>query len=622
MEVHFITNNPFYILEVDPADKRTTIIDKAEEKAFFTDSKICEDAQTALLNPSKRLTAMINWFFDIPAEKITQISVSIELGKEINTDDLEGLAKLNALLFNFAITANEKPLDMGFDIICIDEQFNSINLEDLTTTINKYNKKAGIIDVKIDEVGREMNKKRDDIRHLIAKKMTKLNEHDCIELVTMLAEECIADEAYLDGVIISDVVDQYELKMQVLVDKVSAEILEKIDNIQEMTSEEDIEIALRGLINQIKEWDQIVQPLQLRAMRSGMAHSLSEEIGKEVRSFALWMNNEKGLSKCALSFIKEMSSVFAEIDELAEVFGKDVAALDQIVGEKEIFGAILPEMSEIADIIDLWEKGKSKPQLDQVCLLIEKIKALNKKIKSFDLDASTTIKIRKDICMMGRSAALCLHNEKKESELALRIAEMLFETFSDIQLLKDKLQKDRAILREQSSMNPKSDQVGKGCWLVIIAVIGIIFFFMSMGGEDNTPKSKQPVSNIKQSTQMQVEEKQFSTLDAIGTKVYVDIKSIFPTMGIYNSRSSHYHSFVCECKTSKGKKIWVYMSTEEYRKYFDANISTSKNSSSAETIDFPSVKRIHGIVKNADNIMYGIAAEIGSDKVIYLDKVD
>ena len=93
-------------------------------------------------------------------------------------------------------------------------------------------------------------------------------------------------------------------------------------------------------------------------------------------------------------------------------------------------------------------------------------------------------------------------------------------------------------------------------------------------------------------------------------------------MGIYNSRSSHYHSFVCECKTRKGKKIWVYMSTDKYKKYFDANISTSKNSSVAETIDFSSTKRIHGIVKEADNIMYGVAAEIGSDKVIYLDKVD
>ena len=35
-------NNPFFILEVSPQDKRTTIISKAEEKAFFAEGNEIE----------------------------------------------------------------------------------------------------------------------------------------------------------------------------------------------------------------------------------------------------------------------------------------------------------------------------------------------------------------------------------------------------------------------------------------------------------------------------------------------------------------------------------------------------------------------------------------------------
>ena len=49
----FLKDNPFYILEVSPSDKRASIINKAEEKAFFIDSNVAEEAQAKLLNPAK-----------------------------------------------------------------------------------------------------------------------------------------------------------------------------------------------------------------------------------------------------------------------------------------------------------------------------------------------------------------------------------------------------------------------------------------------------------------------------------------------------------------------------------------------------------------------------------------
>ena len=63
MQVFNINNNPFYLLEVSPKDKRATIISKAEEKAFFLEGDSCETAQATLLNPAKRLIAELDWFW-------------------------------------------------------------------------------------------------------------------------------------------------------------------------------------------------------------------------------------------------------------------------------------------------------------------------------------------------------------------------------------------------------------------------------------------------------------------------------------------------------------------------------------------------------------------------------
>ena len=77
-----------------------------------------------------------------------------------------------------------------------------------------------------------MSKKREQIRKFISAKTQHLSEEDCIEFITVLAEKCIADEDYEDGVVIADVVDQYELKMQSAIEAATDEICaEKVDSV-------------------------------------------------------------------------------------------------------------------------------------------------------------------------------------------------------------------------------------------------------------------------------------------------------------------------------------------------------------------------------------------------------
>ena len=101
MQVFNLNNNPFYLLEVSPRDKRATIISKAEEKAFFLEDGSGEVAQSTLLNPSKRLLAELDWFLDVDKKDIKKIIKCISESKEISTEGLSPISKINANLFNF-----------------------------------------------------------------------------------------------------------------------------------------------------------------------------------------------------------------------------------------------------------------------------------------------------------------------------------------------------------------------------------------------------------------------------------------------------------------------------------------------------------------------------------------
>ena len=204
----FLENNPFYILEVLPTEKRTNIIAKAEEMSFLLDSNSCEEAQTNLLNPERRLVAELDWFCGLPVEQIVDINNCVAETRKIKADSLSGIAKLNAVLHNFEVSRYDDYFELGYLILEIDELYNSVDLLVLLKNINNCRQQAGIREVSEDELRRGYTRKRDHIRQLISEKTTQLSKKDYIEFITMVAEKCIANADYNDGIVISDIIDQ------------------------------------------------------------------------------------------------------------------------------------------------------------------------------------------------------------------------------------------------------------------------------------------------------------------------------------------------------------------------------------------------------------------------------
>lgn len=644
MSIQFLEKNPFFLLEVSPTDRRATIISKAEEKAFLLEGNSCDEAQAYLLNPSKRLSAEMDWFCECDEATVSNIRQCIKNKTPINTNELTGLAKLNATLFNFAISSYDDYFDIGYAILDIDEQYGTMTLFELSEILNECHNQAGILKVSEDEIEREYIKKREQIRKLISTKTQNLSEDDYVEFITMIAEKCIADEDYEDGVVIADVVYQYELKMQSAIEAATDEISTQLGRIKRIANKEGIEANITGLIRRLKKWDKLVQPLQLKSMASGVTHQISERVGYDVRDLCLWLHNDNEMTETALLLSNEMKEIFAEIGNLSDVFIGDSNALSKILREDKDSKEIVAEIKAVERIIDKW-KGPDESTNSYMLAtnaitdtnvndLISKVKALNAKIKAISADEEIIIRLRTGLCVTARDGAIYAHNERQQTALALSISRVLLDEFGDLDELREKLSEDVSALNRQlilinasrstytSSYQPsQSNTAGdsKKGWIIAAIIFAIVIIIAIASGNDSSSNSGQSSGN--NSSYNQSSEVSFSSFLSSGTDVYADIVSIFPSIGIYTEGSSYYTHFVCECETSNGSTVWVYMSTSEYQKYFDSDASTSIYFSSAEEITFSYSKRIHGEARKADNVMSGLSSDTGVTMLIDFESV-
>ena len=121
-------------------------------------------------------------------------------------------------------------------------------------------------------------------------------------------------------------------------------------------------------------------------------------------------------------------------------------------------------------------------------------------------------------------------------------------------------------------------------WIIAAIIFAIIIVIAIARGNDSSSNSGQSSGN--KPSYNQSSEVEFSSSVSSGTDVYADIVSIFPDLGIYTIGDSTFTHFVCECETSTGSTVWVYMSVSEYIKHFDANAPISVYNYSPEEKTF------------------------------------
>lgn len=492
-----IKDNPFYILKVSCVDDRRAIISAAEEMSFMLDAEVCTEAQNILINPAKRLSAELSWFIDVDEEKLQTIRTCIDGGASISIDallELSPISELNATVYNFSVSNELDSFELGYEILDIDEQYAELDIQDILNSVNRNRTKAKMVTVSEQDISSGWSKRREQIRQAITEKLAQLDDAAYIELVTMLADKCIADEGFNDGVVLSDVVDQYEIRMQSEIERRATLIEALISEAKETTS--DIDDKVDALIREVKAWDKIVQPLQLKSKATGMPHKNSEKLGYKLRQLVLDLHNNKHETEAAYALAKAMCEVFSEVEKLGDLFASDAKTLSSMAlpnnaKVKEILASLKMLEKEAAYLLD-HITGQN------VSNFISKIQFTNVCILASGLDEGVIVKLRERLCYLARNTAITMHNEKKQLFSASSLAKALIREFGDVPSLQAKLQADAAALGIKASSQPTESKKQGGFkpgLLLFIAFVVVCLIIRASIESPNANNSSAPKGN-------------------------------------------------------------------------------------------------------------------------------
>jgi len=339
-----IFENPFYILGATIRDNRSKINELAEEKSLLSSSDDCTEARNILTNPRKRLSAEVRWFPGLSPNNVKMIVeyVMNPDEEELDINSFHSLAKLNILKGEFDhfnricgyCEDSQRDFFITYLIIIIkniNTVFEEIDFDEILLLINEDRSVSGFPQIEDTKpIEKEIRQMRLDFQDLLNNSLSQYVQEEYIEIINRLTNECIDENEILEGVVINDLLESYELQTKNLIEKQAEDIIALAKNIKYEDGETELNYMLDILIQRIEIFDRIAQPLQLKARSEGTRHKESENVAHIIRGLAIELHNNHTATDFAIKLTSCLKSTFAELDEFAQITEEDSVALDNI----------------------------------------------------------------------------------------------------------------------------------------------------------------------------------------------------------------------------------------------------------------------------------------------------
>ncbi|MCF7990941.1 MAG: hypothetical protein K9M02_10915 [Thiohalocapsa sp.] len=340
-----LLQNPFHILNASLRDNRRRIMELADERSLLLDSSECMEARSELTNPRKRLSAEVAWLPGVSPKNSTKILAWLERtgNKSIPRADLlsalSAPARANLLAAALVSSVHLKPDLLVQWILEISWAFEQINPEDLRRIINDDRVVSGFPEVSdLSSVEAEIQERRRHYRQVIKSALDNLSPRDLVEAVTVAVESATGDGEEHGPILIADLVDAYEVEAQGFLGKEEGNIRALVEELRAAVDAERPESTLAPMVNQliqvVKNWDTVAQPIQLSTKSRGLDHDASHRVADLVRDLAIHIFNEHGKLDCSRKLINVLQEVFAEVGEVAERTADDADALGEIAEQR------------------------------------------------------------------------------------------------------------------------------------------------------------------------------------------------------------------------------------------------------------------------------------------------
>jgi len=365
--------NPFHILSATPRDNRGKISDLADERRLLLNSSGCTQACSVLTNPGKRLSAEISWLPELSpknAEKIvTWLSKPVQAIPSSTLDSLSPMARANFLASGLQKLARYNSNNVAQWVLPLAWAFEETDPEELCAVINEERIVSGFPEVTdLSAVEAEIQERRSHYKQAIKSALDNLSAKELVEAVTVVVKSATDDGESQGPILIDDMVDSYEVEAQGFLEKEEGNITALVDRIRKTLdlhqcpkcghiqpeqdeclkcgiifhkyikleggdtgiSDDVLSPLISQLIQVVKNWDTVAQPIQVSTKSRGLNHEASRRIAALVRGLAMHLFNEHSKLNLSQQLTNMLQEVFAEVGEVAELITEDTIALNEI----------------------------------------------------------------------------------------------------------------------------------------------------------------------------------------------------------------------------------------------------------------------------------------------------
>ena len=327
-----IKENPFYVLGATPRDNRQKIQELVDEKSLSLDMSVCVEARSVLTNPRRRLAAELSWFPGVSIKQMRTVVKELE-SQELTPETLErlpALAGFNAILAYLASGVKMSLKEQESIIFALAQNYDAIKPETIMNIINEDRSISGFPEITdLVVVQDEIAELKNSAMHNLQEMFSSVSLVQQNKLMLNLMSRC--EKQKKNYLLIDDVIDNiYALEVQKNIESIKAKVESAIKDVEKSsTSKSKISTAVDNLISELKDFDDIMQPIQLSTQKRGLEHDITRDIAIQVRKVCLLLGRRNMLNY-AEKITEAMNDYFREVDSIETLTSKDLEQIRRI----------------------------------------------------------------------------------------------------------------------------------------------------------------------------------------------------------------------------------------------------------------------------------------------------
>lgn len=336
-----LERNAFAILGAGTRDDRRRIVELAEAKSLHLDDAICQKARADLTNPRTRLAVEVAWLPGVSPNRAEQLlshlsENSVSLANEVG---LPALAKANLMSAAFqSIDAKRSPHDMAGMINDFAKLVDELSVVTIARDINEDRFVSGFPAIDTPEsVSTVLDQQKRRYRDAVKAALNTMAADDLVIVMTNVVDRATCSGTSHASSLIDELVDSYELEARNFFDTEAESIAKLAGVIREQASmgEAGIQPLVDKLLQVVRNWDRVAQPVQLSMRARGIAHRPSLKVASDVRNLGVDLWNDHDMLSSAERITGTLGEVFSELPTFMDTLMEDAATISRLADTRK-----------------------------------------------------------------------------------------------------------------------------------------------------------------------------------------------------------------------------------------------------------------------------------------------